>query len=77
MDYMPQGIANPFYLYPITADDILIEIKILSIINLRDMISLGVIFFSYVQKYLPLICLNYTTGEFITANIPKNWELPD
>ena len=27
MDYMPQRIANSFYLEPITADDILIEIK--------------------------------------------------
>ena len=27
MDYMPQGITNSFYLGPITAGDVLIEIK--------------------------------------------------
>ena len=51
MDYMPQRIANSFYLEHFTADDILIAKKDLSIINLRDMILLEVKLFNCVQTY--------------------------
>ena len=72
MDYMPQRIVNSFYLEPITVDDILIEMQDFSIINLLDMISLQVKLFKYVQIYLPLIYLKYTTAVLRTANIPTS-----
>ena len=77
MDYMPQRIANFFYLEPIAADDILIEMKKNLMHNDKspghDLIWSKVI--QLCPGILSPICLKYTTGVLRTANVIQK-ELP-
>ena len=56
----------------VTPDNIMTEIKGLSLLNLRDIILVGVKLFNYAQEYLPLISLKYITGVLRMANIRTN-----